>query len=197
MPLLELTSKPLNADEVTGQVLEIDNRQSGAKNKLSDLVFLSGKYHISLTFPRDFGFVWRFSTIAIACSNLLLHITVFENCTKKSHFSTLIWWRLSIISMTTDNDGWTSFLFDGHCPSNQWTKIMVDELHFCLMADRVWQSKTFLVILKHCELDIRCFIIHFRCCWKIKIKHVTYASLSFFLPYLMLHPFSRPKGSRL
>ena len=53
------------ADKVTGQVLEIDNRQSGAKNKLSDLVFLSGKYHISLTFPRDFGFVWRFSTIAI------------------------------------------------------------------------------------------------------------------------------------
>ena len=156
---------------------------------------------ISFFFQENITFHWHFPEILVSsgasprsrsCSNLLLHITVFENYTKKSHFSTLIWWRLAIIPMTKDNDGWTSFLFDGHCPSNQWTKIMVDELHFCLMADRVWLSKTFLVISKHCELDMRCFIIHFRCCWKIKIKHVTYASLSFFLPYLMVHPFSRP-----
>ena len=66
------------ADKVTGQVLEIDNRQSGAKNKLSDLVFLSGKYHISLTFPRGFGFVWRFSSVIC----YYISITVFDTFKK-------------------------------------------------------------------------------------------------------------------
>ena len=95
------------ADKVTGQVLEIDNRQSGAKNKLSDLVFLSGKYHISLTFPRDFGFVWRFSSV------ICYYISQCLKITQKS----LIFQH------------W----FDGDCPSYQWPKIMMDELHFCLM----------------------------------------------------------------
>ena len=70
-----------------------------------------------------------------------------------------------IDSMHKDNYGCTSLI--------QWTKIMMDELHFSLLVDMVIkmlsnclldEDETFLVILKHCELDMRCFIIHFRCC---------------------------------
>ena len=99
------------ADKVTGQVLEIDNRQSGAKNKLSDLVFLSGKYHISLTFPRDFGFVWQ-SFSSVIC--YYISITVFESFKKVSF--------CNIDSMDKDDYGWTSLI--------QCTKIIMDALHW-------------------------------------------------------------------
>ena len=116
------------ADKVTGQVLEIDNRQSGAKNKLSDLVFLSGKYHISLTFPRDFGFVWQ-SFSSVIC--YYISITVFESFKKVSF--------CNIDSMDKDDYGWTSLI--------QWTKIMMDELHFSLLVDMV------IKMLSNCLLD--------------------------------------------